>query len=413
MDPGYLDTTPVRPPPPGQTSNFINPVSRSYQLVAVIAVTFALVVLFIGFRLYFRLKVTKSFGADDWLCIVATILTLSYSALILKLLWKPGGGILGIHLWDVPLSHYIEYSKGSLADSVLIRITNTSIKVAFFVWYLRLFSVIKYVKIMVLVGMVTVITFCVAFITIDLVACCPWPSEHGGWLDPKMLSRCNKIAPNLVTSGAYFSVITDFYILFIPLHQVPGLNLSRNKKIGLSFIFLTGTLACAAGLTNLIIRQDKKIFDPADFSWTIVPVYATSIVEINVGLMCHSMPIVLFQFVTRLSHIGTSLSSWIRERRERRRSPAESSSNLAASADEDNPPPQLPEVPSGNNNLTGIRTFVQNIYRSGAQTSKREETVLPTFKEELTSVDPSYHHGLKSIRPTHIEDSRQTNNSRK
>lgn len=116
------------------------------------------------------------------------------------------------------------------------------IKVAFLVFYLRLFQPFTHVRIMVWAGLGVVITFCVAFIITDLVACSPWPSEHGGWIDPSMISRCDSIAPDLVTAGAYFSVITDFYLLFIPLHMVPKLKLSFRRKLGLSLIFLTGLL---------------------------------------------------------------------------------------------------------------------------------------------------------------------------
>ncbi|KAI1376583.1 hypothetical protein F4677DRAFT_418981 [Hypoxylon crocopeplum] len=404
MDPGYLDTTPMRPPPPGQTSNFVDPVSRSFQLEIVITVTIVLVVLFVSSRIYTRLRITHSFGADDWLCIVATIFTLSYSALILKLLWKPGGGILGIHLWDVPLSHYIIYQKASLADAVLIRICNTLIKVAFFVFYFRLFHPIKHVRVMIWAGMAAVIVFCLAFVIVDLVACSPRPNEHGGWLDPSMLDRCNRIAPPLITGAAYFSVITDFYILFIPLHQVPTFGLSQKRKIGISFIFLTGLLACGAGLTNLVIRSNKKVFDTADFSWTIVPVYITSILEINVGLICLSMPVIFVLFVGRFTNLSNTLSSWVGERRARRHGSGESSAHLTP---DHSVSPQLPSVLSPTPTLTGMRKFIRNLYRSGAQSSGHD-TTLPTF-DDLTTADFSYHAQLKTIRSSHTERSRGDN----
>ncbi|KAI0386309.1 hypothetical protein F5Y04DRAFT_289987 [Hypomontagnella monticulosa] len=328
MDPGYMDNTPAREPPPGQTSNFTDPESRCYQLIIPIAIFIALVVILGSLRVYSRLKITRSFGADDWLCIAATVLTLSYSALILKLLFRPGGGILGIHLWDVPLSHYVEYQKGSLADSVLIRITNTIIKVGFFTFYLRLFNSIRHVRIMVWVGMAVVITFCVVFVVLDLVACAPWPSEHGDWLAPSMLDRCNRIAVDLITAGAYFNVITDFYILFIPLYQTAKLSLPRKTKIGVSLIFLTGLLASGAALANLIIRSNKRVFDRSDFTWTIVPVYATSLTEINVGLICLSLPVLSALFVGQFSNFSKSMTSWVGERRGVQPGAGESASNL-------------------------------------------------------------------------------------
>ncbi|CAJ2511164.1 Uu.00g067890.m01.CDS01 [Anthostomella pinea] len=73
MDPGYMDNTPVRPPPPGQVSNFTNPESRSRQVYILIAVLSAVIVLLIPSRIYSRLKITRSLGADGWLCIAATV----------------------------------------------------------------------------------------------------------------------------------------------------------------------------------------------------------------------------------------------------------------------------------------------------------------------------------------------------
>ncbi|KAK8066134.1 hypothetical protein PG997_012881 [Apiospora hydei] len=330
MDDGYLDTTPLRPPPPGHKSNFVNPESRSYQLVIAISVLSFLTIIFTSSRIYTRTRVTHSFGIDD-LCDM------------------PGGGILGIHLWDVNLRRYLFYAKASLADSTFFRICNTLIKVSFFLFYRRLFRPVTHVKVMVWVGIALVTTFCVAYIIIDIVACAPWPSEHG-WLDPNTMKRCGAIAPKLVTAGAYFSVLTDFYILAIPLQQVPQLRLSKRRKVGLSFIFLTGLLACGAGLTNLILRQTPGLQDTSDFSWTLVPIYATCVGPVRGPPYEHRQV----------------LSSWIRARRSPHHSSAggESSANLTpdrphgphhggatpptAPAD----PPQLPRVP--NSTLSGM-----------------------------------------------------------
>jgi hypothetical protein len=95
---------------------------------------------------------------------------------------------------------------------------------------------------MVWVGMFAVISFCIAFVITDLVACVPRSDEPRGWVDPSLLARCNSIAPGFITAGAWFNVFTDFYILVIPLHMVPKLGLSRNRQIGVALIFLTGLL---------------------------------------------------------------------------------------------------------------------------------------------------------------------------
>ena len=125
---------------------------------------------------------------------------------------------------------------------MLIRISNSTVKVAFLVFYLRLFSPVKQVRYLVWIGMAVVITFCVVFVVIDLVACSPWPSENGDWLAPSLTDHCEHIAVPLITAASYINVITDFYILFIPLHQLPTLRLSKRRKIGVGLIFLTGLL---------------------------------------------------------------------------------------------------------------------------------------------------------------------------
>ncbi|KAJ8124294.1 hypothetical protein O1611_g9346 [Lasiodiplodia mahajangana] len=310
-----FDTTALRPPPPGRTSNFTNPESRSYQLYILIAVLTALVVIVISLRLYTRLRITRSFGVDD--CGHS-------SPRFSVLLWQPGGGVLGIHLWDVPISHYIEYLKGALAESILIRVTNTTIKIAFLLFYLRLFRPIAYVRYMVWIGIVVLVTFCLVFVALYTEACTLLPSEHGNWLAESFSNRCDDIAVDLIRAASYFSVITDFYILFIPLHQVCSLRLSTKRRFGLTLVFLTGLLAIGSGLANLIIRTDPKIFDPSDFTWTEVSVYATALVEINVGLLCHSLPVLSVLFASNFTGLSKTLSSWIRERRSPRQSPHQS-----------------------------------------------------------------------------------------
>lgn len=125
---------------------------------------------------------------------------------------------------------------------VLHRVCNTLIKVAFLIFYLRLFGPVRQVRIMIWVGLAFVVTFCIAYIIIELVTCIPWPSDRNGFLDDAFWIRCSSTAPKLLMAGCYFGVVTDFYILFIPLSQMRDLDLPKKRKIGISFIFLTGLM---------------------------------------------------------------------------------------------------------------------------------------------------------------------------
>lgn len=65
MDDSYLDTTPMRQPPPGVVADLVHPVSQSYKLIIFTSIMSAFVAFFTAGRIYTRLKITRSFGADD------------------------------------------------------------------------------------------------------------------------------------------------------------------------------------------------------------------------------------------------------------------------------------------------------------------------------------------------------------
>ncbi|KAK6853608.1 hypothetical protein PG995_010420 [Apiospora arundinis] len=394
----YLDTTPVREPPPGRESNFVNPESISYQLVTVIAVMSAFMVLLVGSRTYVRLRVTRSFGLDDCFCIAGTLATIAYAGVVLKLCDMPGNNILGIHLWDVPLRKYIFFEKLSIADMVLHRLCNTLVKVAFLFFYLRLFGPMRRVRIMIWAGLAVVVAFGIAYMIVEIVTCVPWPSEHDGWLDLSYQTRCMYVAPRLLLGGCYFGVFTDFYILLIPLGQIKDLGLPKKRKIGISFIFLTGLIAIAAGMANLIIQY---YFDIDDFSWTSgVAIYVTCYIEVSMGLISLSLPVVLALFVSRITDLGRTLSSWVRRSREHLAS-GESTSSLSPDGSRHAEAPQLPQHRGPSSGLPGMRKFIRNLNRSRAQKTE-PGTVLSTFND-LTTADLSYHAQLKkTLQPIQV-----------
>ncbi|KAK8052207.1 hypothetical protein PG993_003592 [Apiospora rasikravindrae] len=400
----YLDSTPAQAPQPGRESNLIDPESISYQLVTVIAVMSALMVLLAGSRTYVRLRVTNSFGLDDWFCIASTLATLAYAGVVLKFCDIPGNTILGLHLWDVSLRKYQFYMKLSIADMVLHRVCNTLIKVAFLLFYLRLFGPLRRVRVMIWAGLVAVVAFAIAYLIFEIVTCVPRPSDQGGFLDEEFQARCLYDSSKLLLAGCYFGIITDFYIMFIPLSQVKGLGLPKKRKIGISFIFLTGLMAIAAGLANLVMQY---YLDIEDFSWTSgIAIYSTCYIELSMGLVSLSLPVVLALFVSRITDLGRTLSSWVRRSREHLGS-GESASSLTPDDSRAAPAaaPELPQHVPGSR-LPGLRKFIRNSNRSRAQESE-PGTVLSTFND-LTTADFSYHAQLKkTLRPSHAVRSSQ------
>ena len=72
---------PVQPPPPGVQSNFEHPnMERVHLLVATVAVTLGLAIIFLVARLYTRIVMVRNFGWDDAMAIFATVLTVAFNA---------------------------------------------------------------------------------------------------------------------------------------------------------------------------------------------------------------------------------------------------------------------------------------------------------------------------------------------
>lgn len=116
-----------------------------------------------------------------------------------------------------------------------------------------------------------------------------------------------------------------------------------------------------------------------------------SILEINLGVICHSMPVISGIFVGRVTTLG---KHWMEERRARRCGLNGSSASRAPNSIDTMTPPQLSqETPSGA--LTWVRQYIQNVYRSATGSSYRDSTAVVTNNGPATPV-MDYHEFLRT-----------------
>lgn len=155
----------------------------------------------------------------------------------------------------------------------------------------------------------------------------------------------------------------------------------------------SSTYPISLGPFFLKVLQGKPSTPCKGFKWLVLIVTTSRLVEINLGVMCYSMPVVCGYFVGRLSSLGKSLSSWVHERRARRYGSSDGSASHAPDKDA-LVPPSLPQ-PTPTATLTGVRKFINNLYRSGARTYGRDTTALSTFNETSTPV-MDYHEHLRA-----------------
>ncbi|KAI0104648.1 hypothetical protein GGR51DRAFT_224111 [Nemania sp. FL0031] len=307
MDYATLATTPGAMAPPGTTSNLINPESRAWNVELTIGITLLPAIILVVLRIYARLRLARSLGVDDYACILAAATTLVFNGLVLSLLDKPGGGALGPHIWDVSVLRLLLYQWPAIVESVFLRISNTLIKVSLLTFYLRIFNPVSRLKLMIWIGLVAVVAFLLAVIIGTLILC------HGSTRF-SIPEQCGKKSADFTTAGTIFSVITDFYILFIPIQLLPSLKLSRRRKIAVGSVFLIGFFACLAGVTNLVIRFARYLpTNLNDFTWYVVDTYITKVAETNIGLFCCCMPVVSPVVLGPMRRVSALFNSWFRK----------------------------------------------------------------------------------------------------
>ena len=115
------------------------------------------------------------------------------------------------------------------------------IKIAFGLFYLRIFNDRRFCQLVWLV-IGFILTGTAAFAILGIFVCSPvsyfwWQWDLGGEHKGKCLNN-NTIG--LVASS--FSIFTDFAMLGLPITQVWNLHLSTKKKCGVFFMFSTGFL---------------------------------------------------------------------------------------------------------------------------------------------------------------------------
>ncbi|KAL9590111.1 MAG: hypothetical protein Q9203_001092 [Teloschistes exilis] len=152
-------------------------------------------------------------------------------------------------------------------------------KLTLFILYYRLFSPSKTMRYLIFFGIGFNFLFYTIYTFLYSLMC------------PNVSKRAQTCGPRLKAMGVATSainVVSDFYILLIPLAAISNLQLPPKKKWGLMGIFFTGFLACLCSIISLHYRVvlDKS----TDDIWNVAPVMVIGTVEFNIGIICSCLP---------------------------------------------------------------------------------------------------------------------------
>ncbi|KAI8633623.1 hypothetical protein F5Y19DRAFT_470864 [Xylariaceae sp. FL1651] len=383
-DRNKLEQLPALPPPDGVQSNFDSPDTREGLGRIFLGLTYGLMLVFLALRIYTRLSITRALGADDYLSFAAAASITAYTGLSFSLFGDP----LGRHQWDVRLSDFdASFLIRTLSSIVLFALSSLFVKVALLVLYFRVFAPDKTARNMIWAGIITIVIFYILAIIINIRFCVPISMttpvpDPNAWIKKLEASTCSQPVYNLNASVGLFGVLSDLYVLAIPVSMVSRLRLPRNRKIGIMGIFLTGLLACALSITSTVYRFIQ--LNSYDFTWDSIPSYTLRAAELNIGLICSCLPVVFIVF-KKMIHSGP-WSSVKNFPTLNARTPSHAyifdlngGDHTPSAAKE-----QLPRAPS-QVAVIGLDAFTRQPQRSTASRSERA-----TYSE-IESIDSDYH----------------------
>ncbi|POS73545.1 CFEM domain-containing protein [Diaporthe helianthi] len=251
--------------------------SISYAMLALSSVV-------VGIRFYVRsfMGDAGSIGTDDW--IILATLVLGIPSTLLATLGAGGHG-LGRDIWTLSFDEITMFAKYFYVLQTLYVVGLPMVKVSLLFFYLRVFPARPIRR--VLWGTIVLISmYSFAFMFVSIFECAPisyfwesWDGEHKGkCLDLQAISWAQ----------AAVSIVLDLWMLAIPLSQLPALKLHWKKKLSVGFMFFIGTFVTVVSILRL--QSLMKYANSTNVTWDNTPVAIWSTIELNVGMICTSLP---------------------------------------------------------------------------------------------------------------------------
>ncbi|KAF2729055.1 hypothetical protein EJ04DRAFT_516204 [Polyplosphaeria fusca] len=296
---------PAAPAPSGVTPNFDNPESRADMTIAVCTVILAIMLISVSLRVYARTMITKTFGWEDWTCVIAAILNVGYVANAFVVLQT---GTLGVHQYDLRIGTLMTktYFASLTASQSLYPVVLLFTKLSILLLVMRIFWSVKAARYFVWFGIFVNTVFYFITFVLTVVWCAPPAGGDPIVYGSKPSCQTDVHIISVVQSG--FNIGSDLYLVLIPIPLVAGLKMSHARKFRVSFVFALGLLATVLSAINLYYRVLS--LRTTDVTWIYTTVYITSIYELNIGVVCVCLPCFPAIFRTERMKNFMSLRSW-------------------------------------------------------------------------------------------------------
>ncbi|KAL1969780.1 hypothetical protein VTN77DRAFT_7289 [Rasamsonia byssochlamydoides] len=269
--------------------NYVDPVTRGNGIIVTNIVFGVLGTLAVLLRVYTRVWITSTFGADDVLIALAAGFSLAMMITMSIASNKYGWDR---HIWDIPPSKLSDSNKFNLIFQVTFSLASSLTKLSLLWFCRRLIGNGGKVTVnyhgLALFGTIIFVSVClVVFVLIMLLQCRPMKAYWD--LMPTYPYHCIN-GEAFILSASIMNTITDLLTTLIPISLVWRVKLPKRQRIAVISIFGLGILVNVAGAFRTFYVHRTMVAKDHDSTWVGWPTCITASVEIGLGLIVASVP---------------------------------------------------------------------------------------------------------------------------
>ncbi|KAI4277174.1 MAG: hypothetical protein L6R35_006162, partial [Caloplaca aegaea] len=252
--------------------------NRGTEIVIIVAVMTAVSTIAVILRLIGRKLSAAPYGTDDFLILVALILT--YGLDVNEIVAVHYG--FGKHQLMLSLDHIEKFLLNDWTIQIIFACAISTTRLSLLVFYHRLFPVRRFTIVAIITGCI-LIGWWIAFIFAIVFSCYPIAS----FWNKTIVGRCvNEHTLSWGVTGS--ELATNIIMLVLPIPWLWDLRLAWTKKLALIGIFALGCFICISCIVRFPLLASLK---QTDASWTIVPAGIWIVVECNIGIASVCVPL--------------------------------------------------------------------------------------------------------------------------
>ncbi|GAB0138928.1 hypothetical protein EsDP_00007148 [Epichloe bromicola] len=234
-----------------------------------------------------RFSASRRYSPDDWVVLTALAVGLPCAIINRQGLVHHG---LGKDAWTLSAEDVSAFAMYFYVLEALYLSAISLVKLTLLVFYLTIFPSVStgpWTRRMLWGSIAFNVVLAAACVFLAIFQCNPFSYYWKQFLHDDVTATCIASAP-VAWVNASLNVALDLWMIVIPLKEVWSLRLNWKKKAGVITMFLMGTFVTIVSVLRLISlsRFDASI----NITWDYFGVALWSTIEINVGIICTSLP---------------------------------------------------------------------------------------------------------------------------